>query len=202
MKKHFAALLLAVCSVAGTASADETDRVLAQLNGAVGIGTGTHTDPTNDAIAGPDFVGTSARSTERSLAASDARDAIDPVDVIAFRFDSSKLDAGDKIEVREAGRWLLAHPHYRLVVEAHTDAYGGDAYNVGLAARRARVVRDELGKLGIARDRVIMAIYGHAKPPCKYPYAPANRVVVMYATTLSPASIAHRTLPIGSAVLW
>lgn len=180
MTKTVAAVLFAVCIATAAHANGAGDDVLAHLDAVVG----THgvTVEHDSALSGPDFQRSGTRPVDRTLAASDGREAIDPVDVIAFRFDSSKLDSADEIEIREAGRWLIAHPRYRLVVEAHTDAYGGDAYNIGLAARRGLAVRDELAKLGIARDRVRVAVFGRAKPPCKDPYAAANRVVVMYAT--------------------
>jgi outer membrane protein OmpA-like peptidoglycan-associated protein len=180
MTKTVAAVLFAICTATDAQANGAGDDVLTRLDAAVGQhGARLEAD---SAVAGPDFQRSAARPVDRSLAASDARDAIDPVDVIGFRFDSSKLDRVDEIEVREAGRWLISHPGYRLVVEAHTDAYGGDAYNIGLAARRGLAVRDELVKLGIGRDRVSVAVFGRAKPPSKDPYAAANRVVVMYAT--------------------
>lgn len=201
MRTHASALVLATYVAAGTARADRVPAVVDELV-PQHTSRAANTAPRDRATPGPDFQRAVTRAVDRSLASSDGNTAIDPVDVIAFRFDSAALDGSDRIELREAARWLHAHPGYRLVVEAHTDAYGTDAYNVGLASRRARAIRDTLGSLGVPRDRVIAAIYGRAKPPSKNPFAAANRVVVIYATTLSPATIAHRTLPVGAAVLW
>lgn len=177
MKTYLKSILFATCAVTGTAAADHTS-------------------------AGPDFQQTRARHVERAHAASDAETALHPVDVIAFRFDSSRLDRIDRIQIRAAARWLKANPEYRLVVEGHTDAIGGDVYNAGLAARRAEAVRDALVKHGVRRDRVIAAIYGEGKLRSKNLAAQANRVVVMYATKLTPTQIVRRTLPLGIAVVW
>src|SRR5262249_13432089 len=103
---------------------------------------------------------------------------------------------------REAADWLASHPGYHLVVAAHTDAVGTNGYNAGLAARRARIVRDELAADGIAGSRVILVVFGKACPPSRDPYVAANRVAVIYATTLSPQAIAKATLQSGDAVLW
>lgn len=140
------------------------------------------------APAGPDFQSSTV--------------AIEPVDVIPFSFDSSALDAVSQIQIGEAARWLDTHPGYWLVVAGHTDAAGGDAYNVGLAARRAKAVLDELARRGISHARVILVVYGKASPPSRVPYAAANRVAVIYATTRPPQALVSSTLPPATALLW
>ncbi|MGE0549319.1 MAG: OmpA family protein [Kofleriaceae bacterium] len=156
------------------------------------------------APAAPDFWGnTPSRGVYNSqeLAASSAQRPIEPGDVIEFRFGSSALDDADRTQLQAAAQWLRAHPEYRLVVEAHTDAVGADTYNLGLASRRAQAVREELERRGIARSRVLATVYGESKPVSAIPTAGANRVVVMYATKLSPTEIARRSLPPSTAVI-
>ena len=156
------------------------------------------------APAGPDFQSstTTTRAAGTARAASDGRAAIEPFDVIPFSFDSSALDAVSQIQIGEAARWLATHPGYRLVVAGHTDAAGGDAYNVGLAARRAKAVLDQLARNGIPRARVIVAIYGKASPPSRVPYAAANRVAVIYATARPPEALVSSIMPSATALLW
>jgi hypothetical protein len=135
------------------------------------------------APAGPDFQSSppSPPAVDTTLAASDGRAELLPIDVISFSFDSSTIDAISRLQLGEVARWLDEHPGYRVVVAGHTDAAGGDIYNLGLAARRANAVRDELSRYGIAHDRVVLAVYGKAKRPSHDPYAAANRVAVLYA---------------------
>jgi outer membrane protein OmpA-like peptidoglycan-associated protein len=156
-------MLLAVCALTSAASA-------------------------GNAPAGPDFQSPRAHAADTAMAASDGRAALDPIDVIPFSFDSAKLDSISKIQVREVASWMTAHPDYQLVVAGHTDAAGGDLYNFELAARRVKVVRDELERCGISRARVVPAVYGKAMRPSRDPYAAANRVAVLYATRAAPAS--------------
>jgi hypothetical protein len=152
--------------------------------------------------SGPDFLSYRPRAADTSQAASHGRAAIDPLDVIPFAFDSSKLDPVSRIQIDEAAGWIVAHPSYRLVVAGHTDAAGGDAYNVGLSARRAKAVRDELVARGVPRARIVLALYGEANRPSHWPYAAANRVAVLYATTLPPETIGKATLAAGTAAIW
>jgi outer membrane protein OmpA-like peptidoglycan-associated protein len=177
-------VLLATCALVGTAAAElrpSTDR----------------------APAAPDFQqATPSRLVERSHAVSDHDAALAPVDMIPFHFGSASLDAIDRLQLREAATWLKNHPRYRLVLEAHTDAAGSEGFNAGLATRRALAVRDELERLGIPRDRLLLAIHGELAPRAKNPYAPANRVVVIYPTTDATRRIERKTLARGNAVRW
>ena len=169
-------ILFTACMLTGTASADH-------------------------APAAPDFQHRAPHGHAREVT-SNARTMLAPIDIIPFDFDSSKLTTIDHVQVRQAARWLKQHPKHRLVIEGHTDAVGNDVYNVGLATRRANAVRDAIIALGVSPDRVVAVIYGEAKPRSRDPIAAANRVVVLYATTLTPREIASIMLPIGSAVVW
>lgn len=147
----------------------------------------------------PDFVTRGADNSRTQPApeapASTGTRTLEPADVIAFDLDSSRLDAVDEIELAHAARWQRAHPTYALVIEAHTDASGGDVYNAGLAARRAHAVQARLASLGVPRARLVMAVYGAARPPvASNPYAAANRVVNLYATRLPAPVVARRSV--------
>lgn len=177
-------VLLATCAMLGTAAADlkpSTDR----------------------APAAPDFQqATPSRLVERSNAVSDHDAALAPVDLIPFHFDSAALDEVDRVQLREAAAWLRKHPRYRLVIESHTDASGSEGYNAGLATRRALAVRDELERRGIARNRLLLAIHGELAPRATDPYAPSNRVVVLYPTTDATSRVERKTLERGTAISW
>lgn len=177
MKTNLTPIIIASCALSGVATAGRSP-------------------------SGPDFLSYRPRTADTSQAASHGRATIGPLDVVPFAFDSSKLDAVSRIQIDEAAGWIVAHPSYRLVVAGHTDAAGGDAYNVGLSARRAKAVRDELVARGVPRDRIVLALYGEANRPSPRPYAAANRVAVLYATTLLPEAVAKATLAAGTAAVW
>jgi outer membrane protein OmpA-like peptidoglycan-associated protein len=150
----------------------------------------------------PDFQPVRSPDRDRSLAASSATTAMDPMDVLPFAFDSYRLDPVDKIQLWSVARWIARHPDARLVIEGHTDGIGGEGYNRKLATRRARAVYDALIDLGAPRERLVPAIYGKAKPPSKNPISQANRVVILYSTTMPGAQVASLTLPVGNTALW
>ncbi|MED5548189.1 MAG: OmpA family protein, partial [Pseudomonadota bacterium] len=52
----------------------------------------------------------------------------------------------------------------RVSVAGHADRSGAAAYNVGLSERRARVVRDELVRLGVPASTISMEAYGETRP--------------------------------------
>jgi outer membrane protein OmpA-like peptidoglycan-associated protein len=64
-----------------------------------------------------------------------------------------------------------------LLVEGHTDAVGGHAYNLSLSQRRAQAVMAALEQRGVPRDRLAVAGKGKAEPLFPDPYDGRNRRV-------------------------
>ena len=140
------------------------------------------------AAKGPDFQQrrAPASAVASDLSASDARRTIDPMEIVQFEFGSAILDAAGRAQLDGVARWLKAHPDQVIVLEGHTDVIGSDAYNSELAARRANAIRDALSQLGVAHNRMLVAVYGEAPP--QSPNRSANRRVVIYPSgrTLPP----------------
>ncbi|MDG1281318.1 MAG: OmpA family protein [Pseudorhodobacter sp.] len=65
----------------------------------------------------------------------------------------------------------------RFVVEGHTDARGGDEYNVDLSEARAKSVKDFLTGLGVAEERLSSIGLGKTKPRTGDEMDPENRRV-------------------------
>jgi outer membrane protein OmpA-like peptidoglycan-associated protein len=63
------------------------------------------------------------------------------------------------------------------VVEGHTDARGGDEYNVELSEARAQSVKDFLTGLGVAEERLSSVGLGKTKPRTGDEMDPENRRV-------------------------
>ena len=57
----------------------------------------------------------------------------------------------------------------KFVISGHCDERGSEDYNMALGSSRADGVRDQLVKLGIARDRIKTISYGKEKPFCDEP---------------------------------
>jgi hypothetical protein len=156
-----------------------------------------------DPALGPDFVGhVPSHVTPRNLSASESPFAIEPADVVAFALGDWRLGPAEVAQTERAAEWLRAHPRYRIVLEGHTDSSGTVAWNDDLASRRVHTVRDHLTASGIARDRVVMIVYGSAEASGNA--NPDDRRVVIYATTLEPHAIARSTLAHRRAkvVMW
>lgn len=131
----------------------------------------------------PDFVGAAPPlHIDRSLtASSDAMNRIEPLDVVAFGHDSTRLEGGSLDQVDRAATWLLQHRGHRIVLEGHTDASGMFPYNADLATRRMEAVRNRLLAWGVPSDRIVLITYGETRAtPTDNP---ADRRVVMFATT-------------------
>jgi outer membrane protein OmpA-like peptidoglycan-associated protein len=139
-----------------------------------------------------DFVGTSHRTTDRSLAASDGQRPIDPMDIVAFSFDSQALDTAAQSQIARMATWMKDHGDQRLILEGHTDRSGARDYNDDLALRRAEMVRNHLNALGVDPDRVIIAVYGERG--ANRNVDSLDRKVVAYASNRSVGVIVHDIL--------
>lgn len=84
-----------------------------------------------------------------------------PGDVL-FAFGSARLSPRAARTLRAAERVLAQRRARRVVVEGHTDARGSDAYNLRLAARRARAVARVL-RADLPRTRVGVRAYGETR---------------------------------------
>jgi outer membrane protein OmpA-like peptidoglycan-associated protein len=131
---------------------------------------------------GPDFnqPSTVRGDVDREMAASNAQQDMEPVDVLHFGFDSIDLDAVDRAQIRACATWLASHPQHDLVVEGHTDDVGTPAYNAYLARRRAENVADALIAAGVPDDRLVVYAFGEYKPAGTQ--ASSNRRVRIWAT--------------------
>jgi outer membrane protein OmpA-like peptidoglycan-associated protein len=130
------------------------------------------------ALAGPDFVAPDRRS---SLAASDAHTVQEPSDEVLFALDSAALDSIALAALPGVPHWLEGRPDDRVVLEGHADSTGGAQYNAALAMQRAEAVRDQLVAVGVAPDRIVLAVYGengsHPRPDGH------DRSVIMYTSS-------------------
>lgn len=70
----------------------------------------------------------------------------------------------------------------RFVVEGHTDARGGDGYNIELSELRAEAVRRHLVGLGVAPERLSAIGLGKEKPRTGNAFDPENRRVELRLT--------------------
>ena len=75
---------------------------------------------------------------------------------------------------------LTAQPlvaHHNLAGDGHTDARGGESYNLGLAERRAKSVVQYLSAQGVDTSKLAAQGFGKTKPKVSDPLDSANRRV-------------------------
>jgi outer membrane protein OmpA-like peptidoglycan-associated protein len=96
---------------------------------------------------------------------------------IQFDYNSAAISASSVSAVQELGK-ALSNPGLRgstFVVEGHTDAIGGEAFNQDLSERRADTIKRYLvDKYGINGTDLVTVGYGKTKP--KDPNAPMDPI--------------------------
>lgn len=104
--------------------------------------------------------------------------------VIYFDFDSAKLDSRSLEVVKAHAKYLVEHPHTRVVLEGHTDERGSREYNIGLGERRAYSVKRQFEALGVQSPQMRVLSYGEERPVCyehnEQCYARNRRAVIIY----------------------
>jgi outer membrane protein OmpA-like peptidoglycan-associated protein len=100
---------------------------------------------------------------------------------IQFDYNSAEIRASSMPAVQELGKALsdASLKGSTFVVEGHTDAIGGEAYNQTLSERRADTIKHYLvEKFGIAGTDLVTVGYGKDKPKdASAPMDPINRRV-------------------------
>lgn len=82
---------------------------------------------------------------------------------VYFEWDSSDLTDQARAVIAQAANQRGSCDVVRVAVAGYTDRSGAASYNVGLSERRARVVRDELVRLGVAASTISMEAFGETR---------------------------------------
>jgi peptidoglycan-associated lipoprotein len=86
---------------------------------------------------------------------------------VFFGYDSWAITEEGRQALAGDAQWLRVHPAVQLKVEGHCDERGTSAYNMVLAEKRAKSVRNYLMELGIKGERFVVVSYGKERPFCK-----------------------------------
>jgi peptidoglycan-associated lipoprotein len=100
------------------------------------------------------------RAEQTATTASGLRDVFFGYDSWAITEEGRQALAGD-------AQWLRQHPAIQLKVEGHCDERGTSEYNLVLAEKRAKAVRNYLMELGVKGERFAVVSYGKERPFCK-----------------------------------
>ena len=99
------------------------------------------------------------RGEQTATAASGLKD-------VFFGYDSWTLsEEGRQILSRDA-EWIRTHGSAQIKVEGHCDERGSSTYNLVLAEKRAKAVRNYLTDLGVKPERLSVVSYGKERPFC------------------------------------
>ncbi|MEM7686651.1 MAG: OmpA family protein [Pseudomonadota bacterium] len=123
-------------------------------------------------------IGTASACNNKDTAAA----AVDPGGfdmLITFELGSDRLSETAKQNLGEFAKALTgtALRDARFNIDGHTDARGGDIYNLDLSNRRAASVVAYLEELGVPRSRLSASGFGESKPRVDDPFAAINRRV-------------------------
>jgi outer membrane protein OmpA-like peptidoglycan-associated protein len=84
---------------------------------------------------------------------------------IYFSFNSDTIRDESEPTLKEIADVLRRHADWKLALNGHTDAIGGDQYNLDLSKRRAAAVKTALvSRYGISADRLSTSGFGKAQP--------------------------------------
>lgn len=84
-------------------------------------------------------------------------------EMIHYDFDKSNIRADAKPVLNKIATFLLESPYVPVELGSHTDAIGGDDYNMKLSDRRAQSAVKYLIDYGIAADRIVAKGYGKTR---------------------------------------
>lgn len=110
------------------------------------------------------FAGVRYNPEDRVMPAATHEKGADVNVEIFFRFNQSRIDAGQKSQLDELVAVLAKYPGLVVVVYGHTDSIGPRRYNMHLSRRRANAVAHYLMRMGIAPDRLLVEGRGEEDP--------------------------------------
>jgi len=85
---------------------------------------------------------------------------------IYFDYDESTLTDDTREKLSRNADLLKSNAQFSVTIEGHADERGTNEYNLALGERRSNAVRDYLGSLGVAGERLRTISYGEERPVC------------------------------------
>ncbi|MCG8443078.1 MAG: OmpA family protein [Caulobacterales bacterium] len=110
-----------------------------------------------------------APPTERAAPAPAVVTCNDVDFIVYFEWDRADLTTEARDVIADAADRAGDCDIARVVVTGHTDRSGSAAYNEGLSDRRARIVREELIRLGVLASQITLNAAGETSPAVQTP---------------------------------
>lgn len=94
------------------------------------------------------------------------RDTIGTLVFVNIEFESGKAEVKEEsyFEIEKIALVMLNNPDMKIQINGHTDNIGSEEDNMLLSERRAKVIANELIKLGINKSRLAVRGFGESKP--------------------------------------
>ncbi len=83
---------------------------------------------------------------------------------ILFETNSAKIKSSDMSKFKEYSDYLINSNTSKVIIEAHTDSDGTEAYNLQLSKKRAASAKTKLMEMGVISTQIDAIGYGEAKP--------------------------------------
>jgi peptidoglycan-associated lipoprotein len=125
--------------------------------------------PPPSRAGGPGTGSTGTALSEDELFAQKTLDQLNaerPLADVLFPLDDWTIGDDARIILQKNADWLRRWSSTRITIEGHCDDRGTGEYNLALGERRAHAVKEYLGSLGIAPDRVLVVTRGEESPVC------------------------------------
>lgn len=81
-------------------------------------------------------------------------------DRVHFAFNKSNVTKEERTKLEQQASWLKTYGTATVIVEGHADKRGTREYNLALGERRANNVKNSLGSLGVAANRMRTISFG------------------------------------------
>jgi peptidoglycan-associated lipoprotein len=98
-----------------------------------------------------------------------------PLADVLFDYDQFTIRDDQRATLQKNADYLRRWASVRATIEGHADLRGTNQYNLSLGERRANAVRDYLGGLGIAADRLVVVSKGEEEPLCTEDSEPCHQ---------------------------
>ncbi len=124
---------------------------------------------TPDAGAGADTGAIKEAAIDSSANGDDKNNPLkDPNNILSkrsiyFDYDSDAVKAEYRPIVEAHGKYLVAHPDTKMIVQGNTDERGTREYNLSLGQRRSVAVKKALNLLGVQDKQIETVSYGEEK---------------------------------------
>ncbi|MEP7013589.1 MAG: peptidoglycan-associated lipoprotein Pal, partial [Acidobacteriota bacterium] len=85
---------------------------------------------------------------------------------VYFDYDQAELSSATRDRLAANAKFFQDHREFQVTIEGHCDERGTNEYNLALGDRRANSVKQYLGSLAVAADRIRTISYGEERPFC------------------------------------